>query len=49
MFTFLAINELDLTASPETAWTFLSELYGTNTLDYEKLENWLREHTQKTE
>lgn len=46
MFTFLTINDVELTASAETAWMFLSELYETNRLNNEKLEIWLRDHTE---
>ena len=44
-YTFLAINGLVMTASPDETWTFLSGLYETENLGFEALEPWLRTNT----
>ena len=46
MFTFLAINGIELTADAEETWTFLSKLYGSDSFAIEALEAWLRRHTK---
>ena len=45
-FTFLAINGIDLTASADKAWTFLSRLYDRREFAFEVLDAWLRDHTR---
>ena len=45
-FTFLAINGVDLTASADEAWSFLSRLYDRNEFTFDLLDAWLREHTR---
>ena len=45
-FTFLAINGIDLTASADEAWTFLSRLYDRREFAFEVLDAWLRNHTR---
>ncbi len=46
MFTFLTINGYDLTADADALWRFLSRLYETGGINFEALENWLRENTK---
>jgi death-on-curing protein len=46
MFTFLAINGIELTADAEETWAFLAPLYEANQLAFEALEAWLRAHTR---
>ena len=45
MFTFLAINGVEITADSNTAWSFLANLYGNHGFRFEVLESWLRENT----
>ncbi|MEO0385245.1 MAG: type II toxin-antitoxin system death-on-curing family toxin [Pseudomonadota bacterium] len=45
MFTFLAINGVDLTANADATWKFMSKLYQTGTFSFEQLEPWLRANT----
>lgn len=45
MFTFLAINGVELTANADATWTFMSKLYRTGTFSFEQLEPWLRANT----
>ena len=46
MFTFLAINGVDLTADAEATWHFMSKLYEIGSFRFEELEPWLRDNTQ---
>lgn len=46
MVTVLAINGIEVTADADQAWDFLSRLYDTNSVSFEVLETWLREHSQ---
>jgi len=41
-YTFLAINDLRLTADGEAVYEFISGLYETNTFQFEMLVTWLR-------
>jgi len=45
MFTFLAINKVDLTANADEAWAFLSDLYETHSVSFDAFDAWLRRHT----
>ena len=45
-FTFLTINGIDLTASADEAWYCLSRLYDRNEFAFDRLDSWLREHTE---
>ena len=45
-FTFLAINGIDLTASADETWTFLSHLYDRGEFAFAALDAWLRDHTR---
>jgi death-on-curing protein len=42
MYSFLAINEMRLTASAGETEDFLLGLYGTGSFDFERLCAWLR-------
>ena len=44
-YTFLAINGVQIIASADETYNFLSNLYETNALALEVLEGWLRENT----
>ncbi len=46
MFTFLAINGVELTADADEGWAFLSRLYDRNALSFDALDAWLRDHTK---
>ena len=46
MFTFLAINGVELTADADEGWAFLSHLYDRNALSFDALDAWLRDHTK---
>lgn len=45
MFTFLAINGVELTANADATWTFMFKLYEAGTFRFEELEPWLRANT----
>ena len=45
MLTFLIINDTELTVEADEVWSFLSQLYDSNSLSFSKLDVWLREHT----
>ena len=45
MYTFLAINNVELQAYEEDVWQFLSPLYQSSSLSFEELEQWLRKNT----
>jgi death-on-curing protein len=46
MYTFLAINGVDLIADPDETYEFLIDLYETREFRFEVLEAWLRSHSQ---
>ena len=46
MYTFLAINNVEVQANEEEAWQFLNPLYQTNALSFEVLKEWLRQNTE---
>ncbi len=46
-YTFLAINGLRITADADTAFEFISGNLNAGTFEFERLEEWLRSHTQK--
>lgn len=45
MYTFLAINNVELQSHEEDVWQFLSPLYQSSSLSFEELEQWLRKNT----
>jgi len=45
-FTFLAINDVELTANAGEVWKFLSNLYETGGFRFETLDAWLRRNTK---
>jgi death-on-curing protein len=46
MFTFLAINQVELTASADETYRFVHDLCETGGFQFEALESWLRENTR---
>ena len=48
MLTFLIINDTELTVEADEVWSFLSQLYDSNSLTSSKLDVWLRKHTLET-
>jgi death on curing protein len=44
-YTFLAINGVRVAADSDVAIAFLTDLYETNQLNFERLAAWLRRHT----
>ena len=46
MFTFLAINGVEITADADQAWAFVSRLYREGGLEFAALDAWLRDNTQ---
>ena len=46
-YTFLAINGVRLTASPEEAYAFISGLYEAGTFRFDKLAPWLRRNVDE--
>jgi len=44
VYTFLAINDFDLTADPEETYAFIIGLFETRSFDFAHLEAWLRTH-----
>jgi len=46
MYTFLAINGIELTADSELAWQFVSARYASGDFRFDELEDWLRNNTQ---
>ena len=46
-YTFLAINGVRLTASPEEAYAFISGLYEAGTFRFDKLAPWLRRNVEE--
>ena len=47
MYTFLAINEVELTADADTTWAFVSHLYQSDGFRFEPLYEWLRRNTKR--
>lgn len=47
MYTFLAINNIRLTASADETYNFLERLYATNQFRFEQLVPWLRKHVDQ--
>lgn len=47
MYTFLAINGLQLTADAEETYFFVANLYKANQFKFDKLVAWLRAHVEK--
>jgi death-on-curing protein len=45
MFTFLAINGIELTAEPAATYLFIADLYQKNTFGFAQLLSWLRANT----
>ncbi len=45
--TFLRVNGYKITASPKNTWKFINGSIESHTFEYDKLENWLRENTEK--
>jgi len=46
MFTFLAINAIEITADADAAWSFLSDLYENHRFGFERLDDWLRRNSR---
>ena len=44
----LPINGVELTASADEAWTFLTRLYDRSELTFDALDAWLRDNTKPT-
>ena len=44
-FTFLAINGVEITASADDAWEFLSLCYERGEMNFDNLDRWLRGNT----
>ena len=47
-YTFLAINDFEITSDPDETYDFLIGLYETSELNFDQLEAWLREHVVET-
>jgi death-on-curing protein len=47
VYTFLAINGVEITADAQSTYAFLAELYGGNKFRFEALEQWLRNNTER--
>ena len=45
MFTFLAINGVEITADADRAWAFVGRLYREGALEFAALDAWLRDNT----
>ena len=45
-YTFLAINNVEITADADATWRFLSDCYERHSLTFDALEAWLRENTK---
>ena len=45
-FTFLAVNDMELTAGADEVWTFLSRRYDRRELTFDALDAWLRANTK---
>ena len=46
-YTFLAINDVALRASADSAYAFIDGLHGVGSFRFEELAKWLRAHTAK--
>lgn len=46
VYTFLSLNQIEITASSEEVWRFLSSLYENGGFSFDNLEPWLRQNTQ---
>lgn len=46
MFTFLAINNVALTANADEVWIFLADVYENGNLTFDTLDLWLRDNTE---
>ncbi len=46
MFTFLAINDVEVVADPDETWGFMISHYESGTFSIEVLDVWLRDNTQ---
>lgn len=44
MHTFLSTNNIYLKAEPEEIYRFINDLHESNSFEFSKLDNWLREH-----
>ena len=44
-FTFLAINGVEITATADDTWQFLSSCYERGEVNFDKLDKWLRKNT----
>jgi len=42
IYTFLAINGIEITANSESVYAFLMDLYENNHFQFEELDHWLR-------
>lgn len=42
MYTFLRINDIEISASQDEVWAFLEPLYARSELTFDALDNWLR-------
>jgi death-on-curing protein len=49
MFTFLAINGVEIMADADEALAFLSSHYESNSLAFEPLEKWLRQNSRASD
>ena len=47
-FTFLAINGVQITASADDTWHFLSSCYEGGEMNFDNLDRWLRGNTSAT-
>lgn len=47
VYTFLAINGVQVTADAQSTYAFLAELYEGNEFRFEALEQWLRNNTER--
>ena len=45
MFTFLSVNDVEITADADRAWTLLSRLYEEGDFDFAALDTWLRDNS----
>lgn len=46
MYTFLAINGVELTADADSTWTFMSGLYEAGRFRFDEIEPWLRANSR---
>ena len=46
MYTFLRLHKITLTADPDQAWGFISQLRENQASRFERLDDWLRKNTQ---